>query len=232
MIKKFFTILSAVILAALLCSCNVSKTEETVRTLTVSGTGTSTLSTQQVSLKFYFKSSEWNVNYAIEKNTNNVNKAIEALKALGIAESDMRTIDFSISQDNSNTYPGKYTVLNHLMVLVRDTSTVGNIIDTAIVNGALGLTDYNYQLAEDKTTALRQARTMAVQKAQDAAALLAGASGCKVDSVLDIKESAPYITTNSIFADPSMENMGITSLSEEGSVSINATVTITYSITE
>ena len=82
----------------------------------------------------------------------------------------------------------------------------------------------------DKTTALRQARTLAVQNAQDSAALLAGASGCKVGTVVEITEN--YSNSSPIMMKANIAAIDGATKFEVGSVEVNSSVTIKYNLAQ
>ena len=231
MFKKILTLIIAAGALILASSCTVNKPEEKVRTITVSGTGIVTLPADQLTVRFLVRTSEWNVNYARDKNAETTTKVIEKIKEAGVLDADITTVDYRISQDNSNPYPGKYTIVNYVQVLIRDINNAGNVIDMAVANGANGLTSFSYSATENPNS-LREARTLAVQNAQDAAALIAGASGCKVADVLDIQEgynpSSYSRATNSAML-KAVGNSYTTPI-EAGNVEITSTVTITFSL--
>lgn len=233
--KKNNSIIKVLILAslcsAILSSCTINKPEEKVRTITVNGTGTVNITPDLLMLTFSVKSSDWNVNNAATANATTTEKVINAIKEAGVDAKDIQTFDYRINQEtymsNGREYPGKYNVTNSLNVCIRNIENAGNVIDNAIKNGTNALSGFEYSVS-DSTSALRQARTIAVQNAQDAAALLAGASGCKVDQVLDIQEgySSTHQNRKMVY---SMAADGATPLSE-GTVEVSANVTITYSL--
>ena len=231
MFKKLSVILIAAGVVLLSSSCTVNKPAEQLRTITVSGTGIVTLPADQLSVRFLIRTSEWNVNYARDKNAEATTKVIEKIKEAGVSADDITTVDYRITQDNSNTYPGKYTVVNYVQVLIRDINNAGNVIDNAVANGANGLTSFSYS-AKENPNSLREARTLAVQNAQDAASLIAGASGCKIADVIDIQEgynpSSYSRSTNGAML-KSVSNSYTTPI-EAGNVEITSTVTITYSL--
>lgn len=228
--KKIITALCTVLLLLSLSACTIYKPAEPERTITVSGTGSVSVTPDIVSLTFIVKTSEWNVSYAAEKNAANTANVIASLKEAGINSADISTYDYRITQDNSNAYAGKYTITNSINVLVRDINETGKIIDAAVKNniGANGITDFEY-LVSDKTSALRQARTLAIQNAQDAANLLAGASGCKVSEVKAINENYSSTSSTRYMKAAYMED-SVTTPIEAGTVSITSSVTITYSL--
>ena len=100
--------------------------------------------------------------------------------------------------------------------------------------GANGITSFEY-LCSDKTTALREARTLAIKNAQDAASLLAGASGCKVNSVLEIREDYTSVgRANDMmykFAVAEAAEGGTRTPIVEGNITITSNVTVKYELT-
>ncbi len=218
--------------SVLLSSCYINrpvKPEEAVRTITVSGKGFVTLSPDVVSLKFIVRTTEWNVSRAVERNAANTANVFAALKEVGVADSDISTSDYQISQDNSKDYPGQYTVRNSIAVVIRNPDITGKVIDAAVKGnaGANGLTSFTYNVT-DKTGALRQARTLAIQDAQDAASLLAGASGCKISKVLNIHEDYTSSESGDVLMNRAYKDTPTTI--ETGSVTISSNVTITYEL--
>jgi len=228
--KKIVLAVSAV-LALSFASCTINKPAETQRYITVSGSGTVSVSPDLVSIKFIVRNSGWNVSQTAERNAINTNNAIAAIKAAGIADDDIFTSDYRITQDNSQAYPGQYTVRNTISVIVRNPDLTGKVIDSAVKQntGANGVTDFEYMVS-DRSTALRQARTMAIKDAQDAANLLAGASGCKVGNVLEIYENYTSTSHNEgvVLAKAVKSNADTTI--EPGKLDITSNVTIKYTI--
>ena len=232
MFKKISTLIIAAGVLLIASSCTVNKPEEKVRTITVTGTGIVTLPADQLTVRFLVRTNEWNVNLARDKNAEITTKVIEKIKEAGVSSTDITTVDYRISQDNSNSYPGKYTVTNYVQVLIRDLTNAGNVIDNAVANGANGLTSFSYSATENPNS-LREARTLAVQNAQDAASLIAGASGCKIADVIDIQEG--YNPSSYSRSTGAAKLMGVsnsyTTPIEAGNVEITSTVTITFSLT-
>lgn len=226
--KCFFTLILFPVI--LLSSCTINKPAEQEKTISVTGTGTVSMKPDLIYLKFLIRTSDWNVSKAVEKNAANSENVIKAVLEAGVDSSDISTADYKITQDNSKDYPGMYTVIKTLGVIIRNTENAGKVIDVAVKDktGANGVTSFSYEVS-DKTTALRQARTLAVQNAQDAAALLAGASGCKVGSVIDIYEN--YSTYRAKFANDGGYSTMLASTSiEEETIDITSTVTIKYNL--
>lgn len=222
---------------ALLSSCVLgrpAKEEAPVRSITVSGTGSVSVKPDMVSMKFIVRTTGWNCPQAAERNAINTTNTINAIKEAGVPESDISTYDYSITQDNSHNYAGEYTVRNTIAVLIRNVDLTGKVIDAAVKNntGANGITSFEY-LVSDKATALREARTLAIKNAQDAASLLAGASGCKVNSVLEIREDYTSAGRGNemLYKAASMTNGATPTPITEGNVTITSNVTVKYELT-
>ena len=221
---------------ALLSSCVLgrpAKEEAPVRSITVSGTGSVSVKPDMVSMKFIVKTTGWNCPQTAERNAINTTNTINAIKEAGVAESDISTYDYSITQDNSHNYAGEYTVRNTIAVLIRNVDITGKVIDATVKNntGANGITSFEY-LVSDKATALREARTLAIKNAQDAASLLAGASGCKVNGVLEIREDYTSAGRGNemLYKAASMSNGATPTPITEGNVTITSNVTVKYEL--
>ena len=221
---------------ALLSSCMIgrpAKDQAPVRSITVSGTGSVSVKPDMVSVKFIVKSTNWNCPAAAERNAINTANTIAAIKEAGIPDSDISTYDYSITQDNTHAYAGEYTVRNTIAVTIRNIDLTGKVIDAAVKNntGANGVTSFEY-LVSDKTTALREARTLAIKNAQDAASLLAGASGCKVNGVIEIREDYTSAGRSNpmMFKAEAMGANGVSTPIVEGNITITSNVTVKYEL--
>lgn len=235
--KKVFKYIFVSSFACLiLSSCVISKptkNEEPQRTITVSGNGDVSVKPDLVSLKFLVKSTDWNVGKAVEKNATNSDFVFKALKDAGVDSSDISTADYQIYQDNSKDFPGQYTVKNTIAVIIRNTEITGKVIDAAVKSntGANGLISFEYAVS-DKSNAIRQARTLAIQNAQDAASLLAGVSGCKVSNVINISENYTTSRSNSdmLLLKAALSENAVSTNIEAGTVTISSYVTVTYEL--
>lgn len=236
--KKIITALCTVLLLLSLSACTIYKPAEPERTITVSGTGSVTVRPDIVSLTYTIKNQGWWIETAVTNNATATTNVIAALKDCGISESDIQTCDYRITQASSNTngidiLNGNYIVSNTIVVFFHDISNVGKTIDTVANrigrnSTTLGISSFEY-IVSDKTSALRQARTLAIQNAQDAANLLAGASGCKVSEVKAINENYSSTSSTRYMKAAYMED-SVTTPIEAGTVSITSSVTITYSL--
>lgn len=178
---------------------------------------------------------EWVAKTATESNAVTMDKVFSAVKACGVSEEDISTQGFNIHRQdtysNGRSYPGRYRVSNSLCVSIRNIDMASAVIDAAVAAGANEMSSLSFSLS-DKSALLRQARTMAMQNAQDTAALLAGASGCKLGEVLDIKEggaAAPAFSARANSAMMMADSAASTPISA-GQISVEAEVTVTYAL--
>ncbi|HKP63846.1 MAG TPA: SIMPL domain-containing protein [Polyangiales bacterium] len=134
-----------------------------------------------------------------------------AIKALGIADKDLRTHSFSVGFEQEPSPPppqpmpqqrgaatataepapagprGYYRVSNTLEVTIRDLGSVGKVLQAATAAGANNIWGINFEL--ENTEPLKvQARAQAVERAKQSATELAQLSGVKLGKLLAINE--------------------------------------------
>nr|MBI5455776.1 SIMPL domain-containing protein [Candidatus Levybacteria bacterium] len=149
-----------------------------------------------------------NVADAKDKTNSLVNKVISALKALGIAEKDIKTTNYSVTPNYNNNkeivpmmYPIRdsgnnitgYTVTQNLEVKVKDTSKINKAIDTVTISGANLVGGVNFTFSDEMLEKLEnQARKEAVTKAKKKAQSLASASGIHLGKIINVVENSSF----------------------------------------
>lgn len=137
---------------------------------------------------------------ALDANSSAMNEVLAAMQAEDIEARDLQTSGFSVqpryvypkSRASGEAEPPRivsYTVRNSLTVRVRDITRVGVILDKSIslgVNEGGNLVFGN----DDPSTALTQARVMAMKDAVAKADTLAEAAGVKAGRILEISEQS------------------------------------------
>ncbi|MDE5898589.1 MAG: SIMPL domain-containing protein [Treponemataceae bacterium] len=232
--KGKLCILSIAAAALAFSACTISKPAERVRTITVSGSGRVDAEPDIASMEFSVNTAGWIMKQVVADNAVIMARVLDAVRQAGVGDADISTADYSIGQErswqNGRQVNGRYTAANTIRVVVRNMDIIGDVIDAAVRAGANGLQSLSFQIS-DQAGAVRQARTAAIQQAQDAAALLAGASGCRLGDVISIQEGASSggvrpIMMKSMAAADSAAATPI----EQGSVSVTANVTVTYAL--
>lgn len=115
------------------------------------------------------------LNIALKENTTKMNKIIDSLKSMGIAEKDIKTQSYNIEL-NYNYVEGKqifkgYRITNILSVTVRDINSVGEVINTAVDNGANVVNSINFTVS-NPSLYYREALNFAIKDAIEKAAVI------------------------------------------------------------
>jgi hypothetical protein len=133
---------------------------------------------------------------ALQRNTAEMTGVFKAMKALGIADKDMQTSNFSVQpvyKQYPPSQPGPqlivgYQVFNQVTATVRELPRLGEALDAFVTAGANEL--YGVQFTIDKPDALQdQAREDAVKDAMRKADLMAKAAGVKLGRLMTMSES-------------------------------------------
>jgi len=115
------------------------------------------------------------LNVALKENTTKMTKVIDSLKNMGIAEKDIKTQSYNIELlydyvEGKQIFKG-YRVSNILSVTVRDINTVGEVINTAVDNGANVVNSINFTVS-NPALYYREALTMAIKDAVEKASVI------------------------------------------------------------
>jgi uncharacterized protein YggE len=176
------------------------------RTLTVTGSGRVAVRPDLADLRLGVSITAPTAQAARESSASAMNAIIEGLKALGIADRDLRTSIVSVSPTydySANTGTPKlvgYTFTNLVAAVVREVDRLGDAIDAALTAGATNVDQLAFRV-EDPSDAERGAREAAVADARAKAETLARAAGVSITGVAAMAESGAAIP----YAMPMME---------------------------
>ena len=180
---------------ALFSSCTIRQTDYSRRTVSVHGTGSVTIEADTATITLSVITRAKEVSAASKENAEKMTAVQAAVVSHGVKKDDVTTENFSVHQENiydkGKTIPGDYVVTNQIKIVVNNIDKVSDIVDTALSNGANQLSNIQYGITSTEL-AVKQARTQAVQQAQENAALIAGTSGAKLGKVLQISEQNNY----------------------------------------
>ena len=139
-----------------------------MNTITVSGTGTVTMPTDEVTVYLGVETTSNDAATAQQINAEKMEQVIKALQDAGIAKEDMETSSYSIYPVRDYYYgpypeietedPGitSYVVSNQLKVSVKDIDNVGEIIDSAVVAGANEVNSVSFTLSDETQQKARE----------------------------------------------------------------------------
>lgn len=169
-------------------------------TISVSGTGRVVISPDVADLRLGVTVTAKTVKDARASAAASMTAVIASLKAIGIADRDLKTTILSLQPAYdyaSGTTPPRvtgYTLSNAVAVTVRNLDVLGQAIDGALAAGATSMDGVTFRVA-DQAAAEKQAREAAMAEAKAKAAALAGAAGVSIAGVASIAETVaptPY----------------------------------------
>lgn len=113
---------------------------------------------------------------AQEENANTTQQVINSIKAIGVPLKNIQTQNYNIRANydyiNGRQIFRGYEVTNNLEILISNINTVGEIIDTAVKNGANSLGGIIF-IISDQTKYYYEALKSAVEDAQNKARIIA-----------------------------------------------------------
>jgi hypothetical protein len=161
-------------------------------TISISATGKSVGVPDIASVTLGVQTEKRTVAAAQEENTRKMNAVIAKLKELGIAEKDVRTVNYSVYpvydwRDGSQIERG-FMVSQNVEVKVRDLSLAGTMLAASTELGANQIGGLAFTIDEPEEIE-QEARLEALGKAREKAAAVAEASGVRLGKVVGFSES-------------------------------------------
>lgn len=205
-------------------------------TISVTGTGTVTLSPDIADLRLGVNVTATSVKAARATAADSMTKVIAALKGLGIADKDIQTSWVSLQPTydyQAGTNPPHitgYQFSNSISVTIRDLDKVGDAIDGSLAAGATSLDGVTFRVA-DEAAAEAQARQSAMTEAKAKAQTLATAAGVSITGVASISETAaptPYPINYGVAAPDA--GKAVPTPVQPGSTDVTVTIAVVYLI--
>ncbi len=172
---------------------------------------------------------------AAQKNDTQMAKVLGALQAMGVADEDVRTVDYSIRaeidwESREQRVLG-YVVNNSVLVKMRDMAKVGDVLDAVTAAGANNV--YGIQFSFDDPAPLREeARAQAMSRAREKAQALAQLAGVRLGKPRYINESfvepSPYYLERMYSPAMGMGDAGVSVM--PGQLEVVVQVQVTYDI--
>lgn len=222
------------VLALVLSACGPALSAQP-RTLDVSGTGTVYLTPDIAYLYIGVHTEEPAIATAVSNNNTQTTALVDALKNAGVAEVDIQTSNFSVYKsydkltDQQTGTP--YAVDNTVYVTVRDLTTLGSLLNTAVEAGANNINSITFDVA-DKTAAMTQARQKAMANASSLASELAQTAGVQLAEIQNVSYSdySPNPYSYGMGGGGGAEAANASVPIQPGLTQITVTVSVTYSI--
>ncbi|MEA2596918.1 MAG: uncharacterized protein QOF01_3387 [Thermomicrobiales bacterium] len=210
-------------------------TAQNPATVYVSGNGTVTITPDTASVIVGVNIVEKTLSSAQEKATMQMTAVIDALKAAGIDEKDIQTVNYSVNilqdydQSGNPTTINGYQVSNQVNVTVRDLDKLGSILDTVVGQGANAIYGISFYV-DDPSAAASQARTLAVADAKKKADELAAAAGMKVGRILSISETYSPSPMPMPYGRAAAEDAAMSVPIQAGTTTVQVQVQVTYEL--
>jgi uncharacterized protein YggE len=210
-------------------------TAQNPATVYVSGNGTVTITPDTASVIVGVNIVEKTLSSAQEKATMQMTAVIDALKAAGIDEKDIQTVNYSVNilqdydQSGNPTTINGYQVSNQVNVTVRDLDKLGSILDTVVGQGANAIYGISFYV-DDPSAAASQARTLAVEDAKKKADELAAAAGMKVGRILSISETYSPSPMPMPYGRAAAEDAAMSVPIQAGTTTVQVQVQVTYEL--
>lgn len=232
---KFTLIFSILALALVLSACGPAAASGDSRSLSVSGSGTVSLTPDIAYVYIGVHTESPDIAQALADNNAQAQAVVDALKNMGVAAEDIQTNSFNVySSQKYDPMSGQqngytYMVDNSLYVTVRDLSHLGSLLNTVVGSGANNINSIQFDVA-DKTAALEQARQKAMENASSLAAELAQTAGLSLGEIQSISytEASPYPYYGMGGGGSSAPNATVPI--QVGQLQISVTVSVSYAI--
>jgi hypothetical protein len=233
-------LMAGVLVVATGCSGAVTASSATPpnRTITVVGLGKAFGTPDVAHVTVGVETRDASVQVAVDDNAEIMNDILDALKALGIADKDLQTSNYSVytEREISPRVPETegtegalvYHVQNQVSVKVRDLDILGDVLDEAVSAGANSIYGISFGV-DDPSELQAEARADAVADAKARAESLAELNGVAVGDVMQVSEvitGSPVLYERVAYAVPQAAGAPI----ETGELEIQMSVQVTYAI--
>src|SRR3954466_2787235 len=227
-----FGILVAVLCAVLVVGTAGASSDAAAaqHSIIVAGVGTISSKPDRAQMSFGVSTDAKTASAALRANGAEMTKVIAAIKGEGIAAADIRTETVSLSprySQNGDAVVG-YTASNSVSVTIRSLGKLGDVIDAAVDAGANQVNGPNLTRG-DQSSLYKSALRVAIANARGKAQAIAKASGLHIRRITDVQETSAAPTPLPL-TDAQTARAGSTPV-EGGTQVIEATVTVTFSVT-
>lgn len=236
--KPFLVIL--MLIAMVLLVTGVHAAENSDRVIITSGSSEVKVTPDRAQVTVSVQTENADVKVAQSENANRMDAVVKAIKAVGIADSDIRTSGYSIYPvyDETSSLFGRnvktYRVTNSVQVTIRDVTKTGEVIDAAVAAGANQVDSIMFMVSEELEQSLRnEVLGKAVRKARADADIVAAAAGVTITGVKEINVGSyypPVYYENARSAGMDAKVASAPTPVEPGQVTISAQISATYLI--
>lgn len=214
-----------ILLGAIACAAVLSAQTLPVSTIQAQGSATISVKPDQAQLIVSVSTDAATASDASQKNATIANQVLAALNQMVDGNGTVQTIGYAINarySNGANPSVVGYTAVNTIQITTGDLSHLGNLIDTAVNNGATNIGALSFGL-QDPEPQKQQALTAATKQALAHAAAIAAGTGRSVGPVVSAVEggsATPVVLTGVVSATPI----------QTGYATVSASVTVTVQL--
>ena len=230
----------AIFLVAAVGSVAAASTDSvTDKVIQASGSGNVIGTPDRAQVTFSVQTENPDVKVAQADNAVQMTKVIDALVASGIPRDSLKTTGYTISKVYDESSSGilnpkvkSYQVTNTLTVTLHDVSKTGEVIDTAVANGANQADSIQFMLSDAQSLALRsEALKKAVANARADADAVAGAMGVNITGTGNVNIYQGYTPT--VYSNYQVDTAvgaksAVATPIQSGDITVTAQVSVTY----
>jgi len=204
-----------------------------LHTISTRGNGKISVTPDTMTITLGVETRDPSAKVALGKNNDRTNALLKVLKANGVADKDLQTVDLGINptwDDHGNRITG-YQVTNTVRATFHDIRKAGGVIDAAAaaVGDDVRLNGVVFSLGDD-TVARATARAKAVTQARAQAEQIAKAAGVELARVRTITEAPPQSTQYPQPAYYAADKLAASVPIQSGQLDLSVEVEITYDI--
>lgn len=210
------------------------------RLISVSGSVVKTAAPDEAIITFSVQTLDKSAAKSQSDNAVTAQAVMDALKAAGISESDIKTVSYTLyeyfqwNETMRRSESIGYRTTNRIQATVKDLSKTGRVIDAAVQAGANSVSGVSFALSDAKQSdlkvaALQEASANAKSKAQS----IASGLGITVGQVFSASESSNYVVPYyRNYAMEKSDSMGATAPTPitPGDIEFSATVSVQFEI--
>lgn len=205
------------------------------RTVSVTASGTAKARPDTAAITIGVATEGASAREALDANTAAMVQVIEALKAEGLEQKDIQTVNFSVHPRYHHDRDGAapriigYRVVNSARITVRQLDRLGVILDEVVTRGSNEIGSIEFMI-EDPAALRDEARRAAITNAKRMAGVYAEAVGARIGKVLTIAERAEQQPPRPVFLRATSEARSGEVPIEAGEHSVRVDVTVTWEL--
>jgi uncharacterized protein YggE len=173
----------------------LAETDSQVNVVTVSGTGEVTVKPDVAHINVGVETENKDAALAQSENAEKMNQVMAALKAAGIKDEDIKTVQYSV-YDTYNYLSEKenekiYKVNNVVAVTIRDIDAVGSVIDQVAQAGSNSISSIQFGISNENEV-YQEALKLAMQSAKGKANSILETFGKTANAPVRVSETSYY----------------------------------------